>query len=124
MENLCKLCSICDGRACRNMIPGPGAKGVGDTAVRNYDKWQEIRVNMDTLTDSRPISTEISMFGRSFRAPLFAGPVGAVKMHYGDKYDDLQYNSILVNACAQTGVLRSEERRVGKECRSRWSPYH
>src|SRR2546429_5328540 len=22
------------------------------------------------------------------------------------------------------GVLRSEERRVGKECRSRWSPYH
>src|ERR1039457_7680555 len=23
-----------------------------------------------------------------------------------------------------TGSLRSEERRVGKECRSRWSPYH
>src|SRR3989442_15797597 len=22
------------------------------------------------------------------------------------------------------GVARSEERRVGKECRSRWSPYH
>ena len=25
---------------------------------------------------------------------------------------------------AQTVYLRSEERRVGKECRSRWSPYH
>ena len=24
----------------------------------------------------------------------------------------------------QALVLRSEERRVGKECRSRWSPYH
>ena len=24
----------------------------------------------------------------------------------------------------ETGQLRSEERRVGKECRSRWSPYH
>mgnify|MGYP000169101848 CR=1 FL=1 len=22
------------------------------------------------------------------------------------------------------GPIRSEERRVGKECRSRWSPYH
>ena len=21
-------------------------------------------------------------------------------------------------------IIRSEERRVGKECRSRWSPYH
>src|SRR5476651_1736803 len=25
---------------------------------------------------------------------------------------------------AQRGGQRSEERRVGKECRSRWSPYH
>ena len=25
---------------------------------------------------------------------------------------------------ATTDLLRSEERRVGKECRSRWSPYH
>ena len=23
-----------------------------------------------------------------------------------------------------TACVRSEERRVGKECRSRWSPYH
>src|SRR5256886_5113918 len=23
-----------------------------------------------------------------------------------------------------SGMCRSEERRVGKECRSRWSPYH
>ena len=25
---------------------------------------------------------------------------------------------------AGIGIRRSEERRVGKECRSRWSPYH
>src|SRR2546430_1450331 len=25
---------------------------------------------------------------------------------------------------AKSRILRSEERRVGKECRSRWSPYH
>ena len=24
----------------------------------------------------------------------------------------------------ETEIARSEERRVGKECRSRWSPYH
>ena len=29
-----------------------------------------------------------------------------------------------VPAEALNGVDRSEERRVGKECRSRWSPYH
>ena len=25
---------------------------------------------------------------------------------------------------ARNSLTRSEERRVGKECRSRWSPYH
>src|SRR2546430_9945993 len=29
-----------------------------------------------------------------------------------------------VGALRRRGVSRSEERRVGKECRSRWSPYH
>ena len=32
----------------------------------------------------------------------------------------------LTDVAVQMGieVIRSEERRVGKECRSRWSPYH
>ena len=29
-----------------------------------------------------------------------------------------------INRKADLHPLRSEERRVGKECRSRWSPYH
>ena len=28
------------------------------------------------------------------------------------------------HVCPHCGAIRSEERRVGKECRSRWSPYH
>ena len=28
------------------------------------------------------------------------------------------------NLLGGKGANRSEERRVGKECRSRWSPYH
>ena len=31
---------------------------------------------------------------------------------------------ILAEARQQLARYRSEERRVGKECRSRWSPYH
>ena len=29
-----------------------------------------------------------------------------------------------LNKKLKVEVQRSEERRVGKECRSRWSPYH
>ena len=34
------------------------------------------------------------------------------------------YGLIGRNGAGKTTLLRSEERRVGKECRSRWSPYH
>ena len=34
-------------------------------------------------------------------------------------------NEMLADAgILRNGSRRSEERRVGKECRSRWSPYH
>lgn len=100
----CKACPECNGRACKNQIPGPGAKGVGDTAIRNYDKWKEIRVNMDTITENKPVDTSLELFGRTFQYPFFAGPVGAVQMHYGDCYDDMSYNDLLVSACAENGI--------------------
>lgn len=100
----CKACPVCNGRACKNQIPGPGAKGVGDTAIRNYDKWQEIRVNMDTLCAGGDADTSCELFGKTFAYPFFAGPVGAVNLHYSEKYDDMSYNQVLVSTCAQAGI--------------------
>ena len=100
----CKACPVCNGKACKNQVPGPGAKGVGDTAIRNYDKWQEIRVNMDTLCANEPVDTSLSLFGKEFKYPFFAGPVGAVNLHYGEKYNDESYNDVLVSACAEAGI--------------------
>ena len=36
----------------------------------------------------------------------------------------LKIAAIVVGVIIILMLLRSEERRVGKECRSRWSPYH
>ena len=45
-----------------------------------------------------------------------SGVVGIKNVIFGT-WVLLYYNQVL-------GLERSEERRVGKECRSRWSPYH
>ena len=42
----------------------------------------------------------------------------AITLHDGDLSD----SSGLIRLVGE--IKRSEERRVGKECRSRWSPYH
>ena len=100
----CRACPVCDGRACRNTIPGPGAKGAGDVAIRNHSAWQDVRVNMDTLHANEAVDTRLELFGREFDLPVFAGPVGAVKLHYGERFTDAEYNDILVPACADAGI--------------------
>lgn len=100
----CKACPVCNGRACGNIMPGPGSKVPGNTAARNYDKWQEIFVNMDTLCPNADIDTSFELFGKKFSAPIFIAPLGALPMHYGDKHNDITYNRILVPAAANYGI--------------------
>lgn len=82
MGKVCKSCPVCNGKACGNKVPGPGAKGTGTVAIRNYDAWQNIYVNMDTLTSNAPVDTTLELFGKTFKYPIFAGPVGAIQLHY------------------------------------------
>lgn len=100
----CKACPVCNGKACGNHVPGPGAKGSGTVAIRNYEAWQEICLNMDTICDNKPVDTRYTFFGETYELPVFAGPVGAVKLHYGDKFTDEEYNALLVPACAKAGI--------------------
>ena len=104
MGPYCKSCPTCNGMACKNTIPGPGAKGIGTGFIRNYQKWQELCVNMDTICENKPVDTSYDFFGKKVVLPVFAAPVGAMQLHYGDKYDDLTYNDILVTACAAAGI--------------------
>ena len=104
MGPYCKSCPTCNGLACKNTVPGPGAKGIGTGFIRNYQKWQELCVNMDTICENVPVDTTYDFFGKKVAIPVFAAPVGAMQLHYGDKYDDLTYNDILVTACAEAGI--------------------
>ena len=58
------------------------------------------KLNASSTTTYNPILQEMVI-------PSFIDPTQTLKLTMGQKWQ-----------------LRSEERRVGKECRSRWSPYH
>ena len=60
---------------------------------------------MDTICENRPADTTFDFFGAKLRLPVLAAPVGAMKLHYGDKYDDATYNDLLVSACRDAGIL-------------------
>ena len=67
MGPYCKSCPVCNGVACKNTVPGPGAKGIGTGFIRNYQKWQELCVNMDTICENVPVDTSYNFFGNCRR---------------------------------------------------------
>ena len=76
-------------------------------------------------TSSQGISHLLSGIPSSSSHTLIGGFAGAAIMAHG--FDAIQLNIILKIAVfifLAPFIGRSEERRVGKECRSRWSPYH
>lgn len=101
----CKACPVCDGRGCRNTVPGPGAKGTGTVAIRNYAAWQDVLVNMDTLHAPFEADTACTMLGRELSLPVMIGPVGDVQRHYGKKYDTVGYNECVLRAAEREGTL-------------------
>ena len=71
----------------------------------------------DNLPPERRVAAMASL-GAANGAGLVLGPALAAQLtHFG--LEAPLYLTALLPA-----LLRSEERRVGKECRSRWSPYH
>src|SRR3712207_2144708 len=56
--------------------------------------------------------------------PSLASPAEGVASHEYDEDEEGDGTRAPGGDTSALGRFRSEERRVGKECRSRWSPYH
>ena len=86
--------------------PIPGADGPGV-------------LDSDTVWGLQAVPARLAVIG-----------AGAIGMEMAQIFADFGSNVLVLEAQArplaevEDEIARSEERRVGKECRSRWSPYH
>ena len=76
--------------------------------LKMFRKKSGVIINMSS------VSSKFALPGQS----VYSATKGAVNSMTQTMAKELAGYGIRVNA------VRSEERRVGKECRSRWSPYH
>ena len=70
------------------------------------------------LTDQKQEGQKCSEYIRNYCTEKKVFPLIEI---YQDQEQFFEWTRKTVPAVV---LLRSEERRVGKECRSRWSPYH
>src|SRR3712207_8546794 len=96
----------------------PGGSGVWGWRFGGH------HVSLNNLVvDGALVSTTPCFLGADpATSPLLGGAVNRPLARVEDLARDL-VRSLPPELAARAVLLRSEERRVGKECRSRWSPY-
>src|SRR5438093_11439222 len=78
------------------------------------DKWQNTQGKLGSSSTGRGEAPETR--GRELESLL-------ATTEYESPTDTVVVRSVLGSPLSRTAVYRSEERRVGKECRSEWRPY-
>src|SRR3712207_9189563 len=96
---------------------------------RGFTLWFTGLSGAGKTTISEIVEREIKE--RGLRVEVLDGDIVRTNLSKGLTFsrDDRNINVLRIgfvaNLLTRNGVaVRSEERRVGKECRSRWSPYH
>ena len=125
--------------------PNKATKELVDIGLKNLDKFAFIcplggsgdRLNLFDPKTKKPLAVATLNFqGRTLLENLIRD-IEALEYLYFKTYnkeiltpivimtsDSKDNHRQIVDILEKTNYFRSEERRVGKECRSRWSPYH
>src|SRR5258708_36277426 len=84
---------------------------------------EDVRAHLKKLAD---LHERLSALGRTVNDDEYVSVlIGSLPPSYDTTINTLTTSCDVTNMdITPTSVIRSEERRVGKECRSRWSPYH
>ena len=101
--------------------------------ISKYEKG-EVLISIDTLVDiCQILNIDIASLLPITSTDKSAAEIARYQNYFSDKLYLYWFNgeknclqkAVLENKnLSLTATMRSEERRVGKECRSRWSPYH
>jgi 4-hydroxymandelate oxidase len=106
-ENLngsCRVCPVCDGKACRGEVPGMGGKGTGSSFMENVTALSSYKLNMRVVSDVKDPDTSITMFGKEMDIPVFAAPVSGTTLNMGGKFTEQEYISWVINGCHKAGI--------------------
>ncbi len=105
MKGFCRVCPECNGKVCKNEVPGMGGVGSAQSFISNIESLASVKFNMRVLHDCTDPSTETNLFGRKFDLPLLAAPIGGVSFNMGGQRSEEEYINAVLSGCVQGGIL-------------------
>ena len=103
MAPRCRVCKECNGVVCKGEVPGVGGKGSGNAFKVCIDFLASVKINMDTIYKNEGQDTSISLFGKNFKYPFFAAPIGGMVLNYNGSMTEAEYAEAIVNGTLKAG---------------------
>lgn len=105
MKGFCRVCKVCDGRACAGEVPGMGGVGTAASFKNNLSALDSVRLNMRLLHDATEPDTSCSLLGYNLSMPVLAAPIGGVSFNMGDGITEESYADSVVSGCKTSGII-------------------
>ena len=103
MQPKCRVCPVCDGRACRGEIPGVGGIGSGTSFTVCREYLDQVKLVMDVVYEPSDIDTSVELFGRKFDIPFFMAPIGGMNGNYTGYVSDEEFARMSIEGMAAEG---------------------
>lgn len=105
MKGFCRVCKVCDGKACAGEVPGMGGLGTAASFKNNVQALAEIRLNMRLLHDATEPDTSATILGYDLSMPVMAAPIGGVSFNMGGGVSEEDYIDAVIGGCNAAGVI-------------------
>lgn len=105
MKGYCRVCPVCDGRACAGEVPGMGGLGTGRGFMANLHALAQWRLNMRLLHDVSIPETGVAILGHDLTFPVLAAPIGGVEFNMGGGVSETAYIEAVIEGCIEAGTL-------------------
>lgn len=105
MKGYCRVCPICDGRACAGEVPGMGGLATAASFKDNVNALAERTLNMRVVHDVIDPDTTVEIFGTTLKIPVLAAPIGGISFNMGGQITEETYVSSVLEGCLEHGTL-------------------
>lgn len=105
LEGFCRVCPVCDGRACAGEVPGMGGIGTGSSFRANLQALEKYRVNLRTLHGASNPDTGTEIFGRRISFPILAAPLTGASYNMGGRLTEREFIGAVIKGSRQAGTI-------------------
>ena len=105
MQGFCRVCPVCNGRACAGEVPGMGGLGTASSFTANVRGLAEHQFNMRLIHGVKEPDTRVTLLGKTLTLPVLAAPIGGVSFNMGGGITEQEYVDAVIRGCVSRGTL-------------------